>query len=1121
VTSGFSASEETAIFRAMANFNSLISEANRSASALNQLGSAGNNVGPQVRGGVDDATGGLAGFGKKLDDIGGKLTSVGSTMTTHVTLPAVGLGAVMVRAFGGFELAITKAGSKAGATAQQMQQMSDLAQKMGAERAFSATDAAEALDNLAALGLNARDAMATLPAVMQAAQGSGTDLSTTATVVAQSLQAWSLNTGQAIHVSDVLAQTANSSATTVSGLAEAFQQAAQLGSSANQSIEEVSAAVGVLSNKGLPPAMGGTALRQAIQFLAAPHSAKAVATIKELGLVTRDASGNLLPLHSLLDNLSVALDPASKGMQKFAHEEGLSGKAARDLAVQRVFGVQGLTAVNLLLSKGKPLVIDRMRDTDQWARLQKGLNEELGPKAGKAFLEAHTKGDQFVATGHDVVTALVGMNYAADGVSKTMSDKLGNTLTVRIDNMLGSFQNLAVTIVKAVLPQLEKMVSWLQQVANHFAKFSKDHPLVTQVVVGATALVAALGPVALLLGGMARSVGSIIRLGSGLSRVVRGGSFAAAGRRGAGIGGVGGPVEVFALRPLPVEVLNMMPGGMVGRGGAPVGGAPIVPAGGSPAQRAGFLGRRGFSFGGALAGAGLIYAGDRLGAGAADTSNRGVFSSGLTGAGYGAVAGSFLGPAGAVGGAAIGAGAGLLYGLFQQHQAEEDAKKPKEAQKAASPEYLAKALATYTKAIKLSNDAHSEYAQGIAKVIVQSTDLGQTAEAAGYSQDQLAAAITGTNSQYNTMVTMLELSGQLTDDQKTKLAELRGEYMVAAEQVRRYSDARGIAMKGDQKSISGARLVTATLGGLAHAHESASTAAFQFSKSVDVLDNAVSRNGKTLDVDTAAGQANYRALKDAAGAALFHAQAVTRRTGSVQAGLSALRQDRKAILDQAQALGLDRDATQRLLDKIYQIPKNRHTQITVNGRAARQALQDILNASQLIPRQITQTITVRRTVEGGQVVSSGVGLNRQIRYSGPQGTVYAKASGGEVPGLAGGGELRGPGGPRSDRLLWPGTRVSAKEFVVNAADYRRNKAAVQQINAGRPDLAMASLSRSLDRHRSELPRALSLASPSAAGASRTVVFSPTINNPVPETSDDSLARTYAKLAYLGLDAAVG
>jgi hypothetical protein len=273
-----------------------------------------------------------------------------------------------------------------------------------------------------------------------------------------------------------------------------------------------------------------------------------------------------------------------------------------------------------------------------------------------------------------------------------------------------------------------------------------------------------------------------------------------------------------------------------------------------------------------------------------------------------------------------------------------------------------------------------------------------------------------------------------------------------------------------------------------------------------------------LNVDTAAGRANYKALRDAASASLAHAQAVYRRTGSVQAGLGALKEDRRQLLNQAEALGLSRKKAQELIDKLFQIPKNRHTKITVDDRAALLGIHDVVNAANLIPRHITQTITVRRTAEGGQVVSSGVGLNRQIRYSGPQGTVYARASGGEVPGLAGGGELRGPGGPRSDRLLWPGARVSAKEFVVNADDYRRNKTAVQQINAGRPDLAMASLSRSLDRHRSELPRSLSLANRGVSGGARTVVFSPTIHNPVPEASDDSLARTYSKLAYLGLDA---
>jgi hypothetical protein len=61
------------------------------------------------------------------------------------------------------------------------------------------------------------------------------------------------------------------------------------------------------------------------------------------------------------------------------------------------------------------------------------------------------------------------------------------------------------------------------------------------------------------------------------------------------------------------------------------------------------------------------------------------------------------------------------------------------------------------------------------------------------------------------------------------------------------------------------------------------------------------------------------------------------------------------------------------------------------------------------------------------------------------GTGITRADGGIIPGYPGGGLIRGIGGPRQDLNL---AAVSAGEFVVNAADTARNRAALEHINSG-------------------------------------------------------------------------
>lgn len=62
------------------------------------------------------------------------------------------------------------------------------------------------------------------------------------------------------------------------------------------------------------------------------------------------------------------------------------------------------------------------------------------------------------------------------------------------------------------------------------------------------------------------------------------------------------------------------------------------------------------------------------------------------------------------------------------------------------------------------------------------------------------------------------------------------------------------------------------------------------------------------------------------------------------------------------------------------------------------------------------------------------------------GKLLGFADGGRIPGYAGGGRITGPGGPRSDSIV---ARLSAGEYVVNAAAAQRHLPVLDAINSGR------------------------------------------------------------------------
>ncbi len=98
--------------------------------------------------------------------------------------------------------------------------------------------------------------------------------------------------------------------------------------------------------------------------------------------------------------------------------------------------------------------------------------------------------------------------------------------------------------------------------------------------------------------------------------------------------------------------------------------------------------------------------------------------------------------------------------------------------------------------------------------------------------------------------------------------------------------------------------------------------------------------------------------------------------------------------------------------------------LIVQGNSLRSVLSDLL-------RSLASTVLQGALLGGGLGGSTG-------------GLFGAIGRGLGIPGLAGGGLVAGPGGPRDDRIL---ARLSAGEFVVNAAATTRNRGLLEAINA--------------------------------------------------------------------------
>lgn len=236
------------------------------------------------------ASSGFAALGKAA--IAG-VTAVSGALST--------LGAFSVKSGMSFDTAMSQVAATMGTTVDQIQLLSDKAKEMGAKTAFSATEAAQALNYLALAGYDAKTSADVLPSVLNLAAAGGMDLAYASDLATDAMSALGIAASQQnlTQFGDQMAKTASKSNTSVAQLGEAILTVGGTATMLKGKTVELNTALGVLANRGIKGAEGGTHLRNIILSLTAPTNTAAEA-IKKLGVSVTDSSGNLRPLNEIL-----------------------------------------------------------------------------------------------------------------------------------------------------------------------------------------------------------------------------------------------------------------------------------------------------------------------------------------------------------------------------------------------------------------------------------------------------------------------------------------------------------------------------------------------------------------------------------------------------------------------------------------------------------------------------------------------------------------------------------------------------------------------------------------------------------------------------------------------------
>jgi TP901 family phage tail tape measure protein len=269
-----------------------------------------------------------ADFDKKMSEVANRLkktgesiAEVGKTLTTKLTAPILAMGGVALKMGGDFESSMNQVKAVTGATGDEFVAMSEQAKLLGRTTQFSASQAADAMYFLASAGFDTTQVMQAMPGVLDLAAAANMDLARATDIASNILSGYGLEVEELARVNDVLVKTFQKANVNVEMVGESMKFAAPVANAAGIAFEEAAAMIGLFGNAGIQGGMAGTALRGTISRLLNPVG-EAAEVIQELGIQTKDSSGQLLPFSTLMEQLESKSISAEDAMRLFGQEAG-------------------------------------------------------------------------------------------------------------------------------------------------------------------------------------------------------------------------------------------------------------------------------------------------------------------------------------------------------------------------------------------------------------------------------------------------------------------------------------------------------------------------------------------------------------------------------------------------------------------------------------------------------------------------------------------------------------------------------------------------------------------------------------------------------------------------------
>lgn len=393
-------------------------------------------------------------FGNKITKISNKIDNVGSKLTTSLTLPVLAIGTAAISTGNDFEKQMSRVQAIAGATKEELEELTNQAIDLGASTSFSASEVASGMENLASAGFTTNEIMSSMPGLLDLAASSGADLATASEIAASAIRGFGLEASESAHVADVFAEAAARTNAQTEDMGEAMKYVAPVAKTVGLSIEETAAAIGIMSDAGVKGSQAGTTLRGGLTRIVKPTKMVRDA-MAELGVEFYDSNGKMKSLTEIIKTLQ-------------EHTKGLTDET-KNQALAQIFGTEALSGMLALVNRG----------ADELDNMTKSFED-------------------------------------ADGVASKMADTMLDNTSGAIEELKGSFESAGIAIQKELAPYIRDLADYIRDLVDKFNDLSdeeKENIIKTVALVAAIGpALTIIGKLGTGIGTLSKGIGSLSKL---------------------------------------------------------------------------------------------------------------------------------------------------------------------------------------------------------------------------------------------------------------------------------------------------------------------------------------------------------------------------------------------------------------------------------------------------------------------------------------------------------------------------------------------------------------------------------------------------------------------------------